>query len=144
MPMKKKATRPKRVYTDFERVAVMTIALRDGIVRASVATQTPERTIYSWFADAGGLAEIRNFAVMAADHALSTAEVAICNEVARRAGLEGGFAGAFAGMSDGELMLTFRALVEARATAKATASAGAAAGAQANAQIHNWTVTIKE
>ncbi len=137
MPMTKATKRKTRTYSETERLGAMTVALRDGVVAASKATQIPQRTLNQWFYDAGGLAEIRAYASAAADRSLSMAELAVCNEVARRAGLKE--------MADDELMTTFRALVTARATATATAgaAAGAEAGAQASASVINVTVQEK-
>jgi hypothetical protein len=114
----------------------MTIALRDGVAAASDLSNAPQRTIYTWFEASGGLAEVREYASAAADRSLSAAEQAVCDEVARRAGLKQ--------MTDEELMLTFRSLVQARSVAAAGARAGAAAGAEANATVHNWSVNVNE
>jgi len=133
--MAKNGTRPSRSYSDFERVAVMSIALTHGIAYAVKATKTPERTVYSWFADAGGLAEIRNFANMAAENSVAKAEQALCDEVARRLLLED--------TDTDQLLITYRKLLETRANvAAAGSSSSAAAGSSANAQVIN--VTVKE
>lgn len=101
MPMRR-----KREYGDAEKQADLLLALRDGVAAASEALNIPERTIYTWFERAGGLAEIRAFLDTAARVALSLAEQSVCEEVERRAK-----AGQ---LSDGELMATFRKLIEAR------------------------------
>ncbi len=108
----------------------MLLALREGVVVAAEKTETPEPTIYTWFQQAGGLAEVRSFVEAASAVTLSRAEQAVYEEVERR--LRGGK------MPDTELMTTFRRLVEARlvpATGEG-AQAGAAAQAVVKTEIH--------
>ena len=128
---------PKRTYSNFERVAVMTVALKVGVIKAAAATRTPESTIYDWFTNAGGIAEIRRFADMAKDQTLSTFEKAVYDEATRRVGLDELTDGAIFGLA--ETLIKTKSVVDAAA---AGSSASAAAGASANAQVIQ--VTVKE
>ena len=82
----------------------MLVALRAGVPAAVQQSGVPERTIYQWFQNMGGLAEIRSVANAAADQALSLAGQAICEEVSRRV----------QDLSDPDLLGAFRAVAAAR------------------------------
>jgi len=126
MAEQKRAT---KTYTERERLGTLFLALREGVVSASRTTKVPQRTIYQWFEDAGGVAEVRGFVSERAVVALSRAEAAVCEEVVRRAAM----------MGDNDLMITFRELLRVRAE-----SAGAIAGAAAQTNVSTTVVNINE
>lgn len=118
-------------YTETQILGTLLIAIREGVPTAARVTKVPQRTIYNWFDERGGLAEIRNYVNIRADHALSAASEAIANEVLRRA--EGGK------IADEDLMETFRTILGLKVKGD---GAGADAAAQANA--HVWNINVNE
>ncbi len=114
----------KRTYTETEKIGTMLLALRHGVAEAVNAVGVPERTVYQWFEDSGGIAAVRKFADNASGFTIATAAQAVAMEVQRRA--EAG------NLPADELLETYRALLPKEAPLSATTQAGA----QANAAIH--------
>ena len=110
-----------RSYTETEKLGTMLMALEHGVPVAVEQRNVPERTIYQWFEQAGGLTEIRKVSDEARIHAIAEAGRALCVEVTKRVGK----------LSDDDLMITYRKLLEAEAT---PSGAGIQAGAQAAAK----------
>lgn len=118
-------------WSETEKLGAIVIAVRDGVQDAARRLGVPDRTIYCWLQDAGGIAEVRALANIRAEEGLSMAERAVYDAVAKRLAKNQ--------IGDEDLLRTFRALIEAR-TEQAPQQAQAAA--QANVHVH--TVTINE
>ena len=129
--------RPKRQYTQAERLGAIVIAVRESVMEASRQLGVPENTMRTWLAEAGGINEIRALANARAEDALSEAEVAVYREIKQRMTEHTG--------PDAELHTTFRTLIKSRlgdGAAPADGKAGAAANAQA--VVHNWSINANE
>lgn len=83
---KRKATKAvvvkrSRSYTDREKFAAMHTALEIGVARTVEITGVPQRTLYHWFSDEGGLAEVRSLVQAQTEQSLSSSIMAICRRV---------------------------------------------------------------
>ena len=121
---------PKQDYTEAERVGTMALALERSVATVSEQVKIPERTIYEWFEQAGGIAEVRAFTDAARGKALSEASRVLCDEVAKR--------GRAGDLPTDELMTTFREMLRSEADTHggSEAAAGAQAGATAIGALH--------
>ena len=128
--------RPKRQYTQAERLGAIVIAVRESVPAACRTLNIAERTLYQWLEEAGGIAEVRSLANMRAEEAVSGAIAAVCNEIQRRQ----------SSLDQEQLMMTLRKVIEAGAEGGPGVKAGASAGAAANAQVavHNWNINANE
>lgn len=125
--------RKVRTYTETERVGVMLMALKDGAYQVAEDLGIPVRTIYAWFDDAGGLAQIRTFVNEAETQSMSNARRAICEEIISRAGK----------MSNDDLGVTFRKMLEEGGPGAAGVQVGAAAQAVIQVNVDGETIELK-
>lgn len=134
-------SKPKRVtrtYTQAEKLGAIVIAVRDGVGEASRLMKLPDRTIYCWLQEAGGVAEVRALANMRAEEALSRAEQSVYEEIETR--MKAHVA------PDPELHTTFRTLIKSRLGDGHTETTNPNPGSAANAQVavHNWNINANE
>ena len=125
--------RPKRQYTQAERLGAIVIAVRESVPAACRTLNIAERTLYQWLEEAGGIAEVRSLANMRAEEAVSGAITAVCNEIQRRQ----------SSLDQEQLMMTLRKVIEAGAEGSTNQRV---VGAAANAQVavHNWNINANE
>jgi hypothetical protein len=126
------ATRKRRPWSETEKLGALVIAVREGVPEASRRLKVPQTTLYTWLQAAGGVGEVRRLASMRAEEALSVAERAVYDEVARRMTAQA--------MGDDQLMITFRALVDARREGGGTQQQAQ----QAQASAHVWNINVSE
>lgn len=107
-------------YTQAQRQAVMLLALETSVTKASEQHGVPVSTLYSWFENGGGLAEIRRISEESMLRAQREAGQAVFDAVAKKAR-----AGE---LPDSELVDAFGALIAGHAKVAASASSPASEG----------------
>ena len=118
-------------YPGPEQLGLMMLAIRDGITATATAHGLPRRTLTRWFEEYGTLTRVREWLHAETLGAYLRCEQDVYREVAHR----------LPSMPDGELGMTFRALINGRAQVPILPpGASANPPALAAAQV---TVTVK-
>ncbi len=98
----------EKSYSSAERMGIMMLAVQEGVPHTAEKFKMPERTIYSWFREEGGIAEVRAYVESKASASFMRAIDAACNEVVKR----------LANATDEQVMVTFRKMLEVGTTDK--------------------------
>jgi hypothetical protein len=84
------------------RLGIMLVAIQDGVPSTAEQFDIPERTIYGWFAQEGGLTAVREYAQAAASNSFTKLIQKACDELYSR----------MEEASDDELFASFRKMLD--------------------------------
>lgn len=89
-------------YPRHMRLGIMLVAIQDGVPSTAQQFDIPERTIYGWFAQEGGLTAVREYAQSAAENSFTKLIQKACDELYSR----------MEDASDDELFASFRKMLD--------------------------------